>query len=308
MKINALITLLFVCIVALPCLAADQEAAPLPAGPRDLGKVLCLGDSITQCRGENGTWRHGLWTRLLEQGYAFDFIGTQRRGDCYRSSTPDFMGEDFDHAHEGHGGWTTGDILRGNEGESDGKLDEWLAQYTPDTVLIHLGGNDLRDARDKPWAIVGIVQEAQRNVREIIRQLQADNPAVTIYLALHIKANGDAIGFANGAIALFNNGLPAIARELSSAQSKVILVDHNTGWTNELLDEDGFHPNAAGNARMAETWFKTIHEGPQEITLQPPIASCVPQCDGKSAAPGWGDLLVFGASIALMATGLPRFP
>lgn len=300
---NHLIVALLLC---LPAFGVDQSAAPEPSGPRNLGNLLCLGDSITECREDYGTWRYGLWKSLLSEGYAFDFIGTQGRGDCSRSTTPEFDGQRFDNDHEGHGGWTTEEILRGREDEPEANLSTWLADYTPDTALIHIGGNDLDEARKKPWAILGIVQRAQDNVREIIRLLQADNPNVTIYLALHIKVNGDKIAFANGAIALFNSGLPDIAREMSNPQSKIILVDHNTGWTNELLEEDGIHPNADGNARMAEVWFKTIHEGPQAITLQPPVASCVPRCDEKAIAlSGWGDLLVLGASIAALTVRIP---
>jgi lysophospholipase L1-like esterase len=261
--------------------AADQDASPTPAGPRDLGKVLCLGDSVTECRGDNGTWRYGLWKRLLEHAYQFDFIGTQRHGDCARSTTPDYMGENFDHDHEGHGGWTTSDILHGKDDNPGQKLGTWLQDYTPDTVLLHIGGNDLQKARNKPWAVLGIVKDAQENVRQIIHMLQADNPQVTIYLALHIKVNPDKVFFGNGGIALFNSGLPNIAREMTTEQSRIILVDHNTGWENVYIDDDGIHPNAAGNERMAEVWFDTIHEGPRQITVQPPLASCAPHCHAR---------------------------
>lgn len=257
-------------------MAADQEEASTPAGPRNLGKVLCLGDSVTVCRGDSGTWRYPLWKELLSHGYQFDFIGTQRRGDCGTAVTPRFMGQSFDLDNEGHGGWTTSDILHGRDDIKD-SLPEWLKDYTPDTVLLHIGGNDLQQARDKPWAVLGIVKKAQDNVREIIRLLQGDNPAVTVYLALHIKVNGDKVFFGNGGIALFNSGIPAIAAEMSSEQSKVILVDHNTGWSNALLEDDGIHPNTEGNARMADTWFESIDQGPRAITVQPPLAGCRPE-------------------------------
>lgn len=303
-----LLAIIFCGLVAgAPAQAEDQQAASTPAGPRNLGNLLCLGDSITVCLGESGTWRYGLWKHLLERGYTFDYIGTQGREDCPRAATPDYEGRDFDHDNEGHGGWTTGDLLHGRGEDASENLAKWLVGYTPETVLLHIGGNDLQEARDKPWGILGIVEKAQENLRKIIRLLQADNPNVTIYLALHIKVNGDKILFANGGIALYNAGLPAIARDLSTPESRIILVDHNTGWSNDLLGEDGIHPNAAGNERMANVWFESIDLGPRSITLQPPIVSCVPQCDGKSVGPaGWGDLLLFGASLAVLKFGAVR--
>lgn len=274
------LVLLLSLFIVFSAYAADQMAEGSPAGPRDLGAVLCLGDSVTECRGDSGTWRHGLWRELVLAGYRFDFIGTQGRGDCPRSVTPDVNGLDFDTDHEGHGGWTTEDILHGKRDAPEERLEQWLKKYTPDTVLIHLGGNDVKEARSKPWAVLGLVERAQENLKAIIRLIQSDNPNATIYLALHIKANGDQIPFANGALAVFNSGLPKIARELSTPESRIILVDHYSSWENALLEEDGIHPNAEGNARMAATWFKTIHEGPQSISLQGPLAGCAPDCTG----------------------------
>lgn len=263
---------------------------------RNLGNILCLGDSITECRDEAGTWRYPLWKKLVEAGYTFDFIGTQGRQECSRSDTPEYLGRRFDADNEGHGGWTSEDILRGKDDEPEERLEEWLKEYTPETVLLHLGGNDVREARNKPWAILGLVQQVHRNFREIIGLLQADNPEVTIYLALHIKANGDDIAFANGALDLLNSGLPKIAEDCSTETSRVIVVDHNTGWNNDLLLDDGIHPNAAGNERMAEVWFKTIHEGPQPIQQGPPVLGCLPQ-----KGSGMGDLLVLMGGLAVLA-------
>ncbi|NNE26430.1 MAG: hypothetical protein HKN09_06270 [Saprospiraceae bacterium] len=50
-----------------------------------------------------------MWKLLLDEGYAFDYIGTQEDPASY----PSYKGEAFDMDHEGRGGWTSGQILDG---------------------------------------------------------------------------------------------------------------------------------------------------------------------------------------------------
>ena len=63
-----------------------------------------LGDSITL--GVNGGYRNGLWDRLAAAGKTIDYVGSQF--DQY-AKTPD-------KDHEGHPGFTIGNIAASTDG------------------------------------------------------------------------------------------------------------------------------------------------------------------------------------------------
>src|SRR5262245_16433324 len=88
-------------------------------------RVMPLGDSITDGTQVPGGYRIGLWQRLTTGGYRVDFVGTQFNG-------PSPLG---DHDHEGHPGWRIDQI--------DANIVGWLNSFTPHTVLLHIGTNDV---------------------------------------------------------------------------------------------------------------------------------------------------------------------
>ena len=95
-----------------------------------INKIMPLGASRVQGDRPNyESFRFELWKALVEDGWTFDFIGTQSDAAFY----PAFEGENFDADHEGRSGWTSGFILNG--------LDIWLDQTgAPDIVLFSSPG------------------------------------------------------------------------------------------------------------------------------------------------------------------------
>src|SRR4029079_18424081 len=67
----------------------------------------------------------GLWQRLSSGGYRVDLVGSQFNG-------PASLG---DHDHEGERGWRIDQI--------DANIVGWLQSFTPHTVLLHIGTNDV---------------------------------------------------------------------------------------------------------------------------------------------------------------------
>src|SRR6185436_1789723 len=88
-------------------------------------RVMPLGDSITEGTQVPGGYRIGLWQRLNSNGYRVDFVGSQFNG-------PASLG---DHDHEGHPGWRIDQI--------DANIVGWLQSFTPHSVLLHIGTNDV---------------------------------------------------------------------------------------------------------------------------------------------------------------------
>jgi lysophospholipase L1-like esterase len=164
-----------------------------------------------------------------------DFVGSLETN--HGGPPPD---PDFDLDHEGHWGWRADEIINGRPGE--GKLADWLDEYTPDIVLLHLGTNDALQGQS-PFDTV-------EELEEIIAILRADNPNVTILLAKLIPScHPDAIN-----IIALNLLIPLIAEEHDTPESPVILVDQTLGFNAMAHTYDCIHPNETGENKMAERW------------------------------------------------------
>jgi acyl-CoA thioesterase I len=192
-----------------------------------------LGDSITGARAGAASYRYWLAKDLEAAHVPFDFVGSQH--GVYGGS-PRF--EDFDQDHEGHWGWTTGQVLE--------HIDEWAAAARPDVVLLHLGTNDV--VRD-PAMIPG-------NLTAIIGSLRKVNPRVAVLLARLIPMRGaDQLGSAEQSI-------ERVASAQTRAESPVVVVRQDEGFDVETDTYDGIHPNESGEKKMAKRWFEAIRALP----------------------------------------------
>ena len=203
--------------------------------------ITTIGDSITQAGAGHNSYRSDLWYLLTDTGYNIDFVGSQNTtndGNAFPDSS-------FDPDHEGHWGWRTDEINNGRNGE--GSLPDWLTGYTPDIALIHLGSADLFQLQSAESTI--------DDLRETINILRADNPDIVIFLAQLIPTTDSD---RNQSIDAFNAQLPALVAEVNQSASPVILVDQNSGFEASQDTFDGIHPNASGEAKMAQKWFEAI--------------------------------------------------
>jgi lysophospholipase L1-like esterase len=221
---------------------------------QDTLKIVPLGNSITQgninTAGAN-TYRRNFWNKLTSAGYNVDFVGsldTDNNGNSFPDST-------FDHDHEGHWGWRADQIVD--------NLSGWLNGYTPDVAIIHIGSNDAMQNNT--------VSSTLDEIEDIIGIFRNDNPQITIFLA-QILPLEDANR--NTRIDGINAGLVPLASSLDQPQSRIILVDHNSGWIIADHTYDGVHPNEAGEEKMAQKWFSAFDafysslNEPPEITGQ----------------------------------------
>ena len=203
-------------------MSTDHAAEPL--------RIMPLGDSITEGKKENPSYRPFLREMLDEAGYDVRFVGSQGAG-LFRKGDPNDR-------HEGHWGWRTDEIL--------GKLPAWAAEARADVVLIHLGSNDVLQGEYPTTTVT--------ELRAILRVLREANSKVTILVAEIIPATG-----AEAVIQTYN----AEVRKLEAAgtaDSRVILVDQFTGFDPGAETYDGLHPNEAGARKMAECWFRALKD------------------------------------------------
>jgi lysophospholipase L1-like esterase len=215
--------------------------------PQKTMNILPLGDSITQARYDQLSYRYPLWKLLIDEGKDINFMGTQNQ--TYHDGTgswPEYEGLQFDQDHEGHSGKTADWILD--------HLDDYFSSYSDseeiaDIVLIHLGTNDLLWTNDEPLTI-------KNDIGDVIDKLRTHNPSIKILLAkiTPFSYGSRPLGYSDA----FNETLDSLANEKSQSDSPVIIVDMASGFDIDEHTYDDLHPNAAGEILMAQRWFDAL--------------------------------------------------
>ena len=246
-----------------------DERGALPAdvgdGVRRDGEtitILPLGDSITEKWGKV-SYRYWLWQGLREAGWRnVDFIGTQK----------DPWATDFDPDHEGHGAWSAQELLHGRaDRPGEGNVETWLAGAAPDVALIVAGTNDVmrRSCALQQRACTPDEQETEfrrgaaaaiEALRGMIEALRRRNPHVAIVLG-QIPPS---IWMPSSEVRRFNDqGIAALARELSTPTSLVVTVDLQEGNVADPKapdsdTTDGIHPNFSGARKIAARFQEAL--------------------------------------------------
>jgi lysophospholipase L1-like esterase len=194
-----------------------------------------LGDSITDGTQVPGGYRIGLWQRLAANRYTVDFAGSQFNG-------PGNLG---DHDHEGHPGWRIDQI--------DANIAGWMRTFTPHTVLLHIGTNDVLQNFN--------LSGAPQRLSTLIDHITTASPSTEVFVATIIPLSSAS---AESAARTFNAAIPGIVQSKVNAGRRVHLVDmHSALTTADLID--GIHPNQGGYDKMAATWFNALRGVPGSI-------------------------------------------
>ena len=258
---------------------AAREATAFPV------RITPLGDSITQADSDHYGYRYALWLRLIDAEVSFDLVGSMSTNYWGNPIWPLHQGQSMDPQHEGHYGWETNEILAGRPGA--GNLATWLQSYTPDIVLLHLGTNDALHGQSTPSTVAELEQ--------VILTLQADNPAVAILLAKLIPSTD----LEAWRIPLVNAEITGIARRRQTWLSRIVVVDQWSGF-DPLADlYDPWHPNASGEAKMAQNWFEALMAVPPlEVSLRP---AGDPSAFSWAATPGAQAYAVYRGIVSSLA-------
>jgi lysophospholipase L1-like esterase len=234
---------------AAPALAAPALAGPALAGPALAGRALAgrallgsalagpaerdetlrvmpLGDSITWGVGSNHQdgYRASLYQRLTAAGLDVDFVGSMHNG------------RGADSNHEGHKFWTITQLTE--------RIDDWLATYQPDVILLHIGTNDM--VRDLP--------DAPLHLSDLLDRIAADRPGAEVFVA-KLVGLGDYrnVEDQQRRTDAFNRSAEDV---VASHGDRFHLVDqssvHGIGMRNRE------HPNDYGYAEMAWNWYRAM--------------------------------------------------
>jgi lysophospholipase L1-like esterase len=203
-------------------------------------RILPFGDSITFGYGstDGGGYRSPLYGRIAEAGYRATFVGSQSGGPGQVEGTP------FPKQHEGHSGWTI-DSGYVSFGQGISTLVPKPAFDTaPHIVLLMIGTNDV-------GANMGTSSIHERLDRLLDKVVAAAPDALVVVAKLTpIKYNPAPLAPYNAKIADVVNARVAKGQHFA-------LVDMSAMPLADLAS-DSLHPNDAGYAWMAGTWYTAI--------------------------------------------------
>ncbi|MFD0200452.1 MULTISPECIES: GDSL-type esterase/lipase family protein [Saccharothrix] len=195
-------------------------------------KVMPLGDSITDGFNVPGGYRVDLWQKLVASGRTVDFVGSMTNG-------PSGLG---DRDHEGHSGWTIAQI--------DSNVTNWLRTYTPRTILLHIGTNDIYGSDPAG---------APQRLSALVDRITTLAPNADLFVATITP-----LSFSDATVRSFNATIPPMVQSKVNAGKKVHLVDMYRALTTADL-ADGVHPNATGYSKMATAWYNALLSVPGSI-------------------------------------------
>ncbi|MFI8103750.1 GDSL-type esterase/lipase family protein [Streptomyces sp. NPDC086023] len=201
---------------------------PAAAGTTDV-RMLPLGDSTTYGVGAQGgsSYRGRVWDFLAHDLRSLDFVGTVKSG----------TGPDRD--HEGHKGWSIGQI--------DAIADCTVARYRPNVVTLHIGTNDMNGNAD--------VDRAPARLRTLIGKIVSAAPETTVLVATLVPSSTHEV---NERIKRYKAAIPAVVNGFRAAGDHVRLVDMNALTPEDL--NDWLHPKAIGYEKMANAFYRGIHQ------------------------------------------------
>jgi lysophospholipase L1-like esterase len=249
LKLVAATVAALVATALLPAVSSRAEEGP--------ARVLIVGDSVTQGRNGDYSWRYFAWQQLQRGGGGVDFVGPHRGthldDDTWGGSYAD-PGFDQDHAARwGQALWQSLDF----PDDRSPAIGDLVAAYDPDVIVEALGINDLA------WAELSAAQMSNQ-VRRFVAQARAVKADVDVVL-------GGVPQEWIGDTAAYNDALPALAAELSTDASRVVaaavpdFVEGVDTW-------DFAHPSRVGEERLGASYASAI-------------AALVPSAAGPIAAP-----------------------
>lgn len=230
----------------------------------DVVNILFIGDSITQGNDaragqQQDSFRRNLWNSIVSDASLpmIDFVGTRKgtsledKNFCADNTssvdTGSYKLPEFDTDHQGYWGACVGQVNTVLV-PALAQMDSDAQRREPDVAVIHIGTNNL-NTQDQAG-----VAKAIEDLQTMIASLRAANDDISILVAKVIPFRKN--GAVSPLVATYNAEIDAKIAPLSTAKSKVIVVDHSTFPATELRDD--FHPNDAGEKRLADTWLAAL--------------------------------------------------
>jgi lysophospholipase L1-like esterase len=207
-----------------------------------VGKVMALGDSITEGNTGGGYiaggYRQSLLGNLMGKGYNATFVGNSTTNP---TST---LTATSNTAHNGYSGYRIDQIENGVVNSN------WMAT-APDTVLLHIGTNDLAQNYN--------VSTAADRLDSLLGNMIAKKPNTHIVVAKIIGGTDQSF---NNLVTTYNSAIAAKVTARARLGQNVSMVDMysemnynaQTNASGQSLFSDAYHPNQTGFDLMGSAW------------------------------------------------------
>ncbi|MBB4933840.1 lysophospholipase L1-like esterase [Lipingzhangella halophila] len=217
--------------------------------PEGTARIMVAGDSTVQGSSGDHTWRYRLWTHLDERsGADVEFVGPY--DDLLDVNTDsggnqEYADPGFDRAHAARWGATAEEIAA--------DIGEHVAEHEPHYLLLVAGVNDLvtgdsaQDALDHLAEAVVTARVGQDDIRVVLGEL------TPVWDTGRDKQM-------NERIQRFNQGLPALAEQLTGKDSPVVVAHTAADYSPAEDNWDTTHPNARGQVKIAAAFADTLSE------------------------------------------------
>lgn len=212
--------------------------------------MLLLGDSITSGGAGTYGYRYPLFYDLLADGATFDFVGSLSSGPA-----GDLV---FDRDHEGHASWSILDLTQGqtqNDHDNGRYAAQWVVDTTPDYILFMAGHND-------PWLSEADYETRYDNLLSSIFAVDSD---VKLVIST-VTPSYEAVTGKHDAQARMNQAVVNAANQFGMIHN-VTLVDSWTGFDQDTMLGDNYHPNDLGNAYIASKFEDGLMEAVPEPSM-----------------------------------------
>ena len=244
--------------------AADTAEVKVIIRPR----IMPLGDSITtgmhDGRTEPAGYRDRLWTRLVDDGYRVDFVGSETSGTS-----------EMDRNHEGKNGIRSRSYPDGYDASyPDGgigeQIDSWLTRNPADLILLHIGTNDLQTGKTPDQVHQGI-QQILTNIRDWAGA-EASVTRAEVLLAQIIGAD-EPSAFTNADVLRLNRDLlPEFEGDGVKLVDQYAALDRDgNGVPDADLYANQLHPDRDGYEAMADAWYEKLEPVLAEARCPAPL-------------------------------------
>lgn len=238
-------------------------------------KILCIGDSITDGYGTDGSYRKFLYHNLTESGYSIDMTGPNWSwGDA--SYTDEETGETFsyDAAHCGYSGYAIKEYSGRNGILETVQNGDYLTVYSPDVVILQIGTNDVIDnheldkADERLETLVDYIVENISSESDLfvttIPYLDPNRSDVYSWFSNYRHSSDWQTNYSDdevevnvkNAVDEYNSTVKKVVEKVQSEGVKNIhFADVNSAVTDVKTQlKDGVHPNNTGYKLMGNYW------------------------------------------------------
>lgn len=244
----------------------------------DILKIMCIGDSITDGYGTEGSYRKFLYHNLTSNGYKIDMVG-MKDGGYTPSYTDEDTGETFtyDNENAGYSGYTIQNY-NGRSGIYETiKNADAVKSNLPDIVILQIGTNDvidnheLNDAGNRLSVLVNYILDNLSYGSQLyvttIPDLDPNRSDVYSWFGNYRHSSDwqtqydDSTAEKNvhKAVSSYNETVKETISKLSLAHTNLHFANVNSAITDVKMQlKDGVHPNNTGYKLMGNYWTEII--------------------------------------------------